>query len=220
MFIRRRQYFVDRAVQGRIVTRTISQWFFCMMSVAIMLLCWRIATHPTENFISHAEALWNLVGPAFIGTLLLLPLVVIDVVKMTNRFVGSVLRIRSSMRQLAAGEDVRPIRLRDDDLWQDLAADFNALLARLVEAEDKIDTARAATKEAATVESSVVGLPVVGLPVVESPVVESAAEPSAEECLSIAMELAEDATQLKAPQAEESPLEESQPETSPTTSAL
>lgn len=135
MFIRRRQYFIDRAVQGGLVVRTATQWSFCLLSIAIMLLCWRTATHPKETFVDHLGQVWNAAGPAFIGGLLLLPIVVFDVVKMSNRFVGPVYRIRNAMQKVAAGENVRPVRFRDGDMWQDLATDFNAVLARLAKAE-------------------------------------------------------------------------------------
>lgn len=129
-FIRRRQYFVDKSVQGRLVTRTISQWFCCLASIAIMLFCWRIATHPAETFSSHFFAVWSQAMPAFAGAVFLLPLVVMDVIKMSNRFVGPTVRLRNAMKRYAAGEEVRPVRFRDADLWHDMADDFNAMLAR------------------------------------------------------------------------------------------
>ena len=43
------------------------------------------------------------------GALALLPLVVVDVLRLSNRFVGPLLRLRRSLRQLARGEYVEPI---------------------------------------------------------------------------------------------------------------
>ena len=34
------------------------------------------------------------------------------------------------MRNLAAGQHVEPIELRDGDFWMDFAADFNTVVAR------------------------------------------------------------------------------------------
>jgi len=56
--------------------------------------------------------------------------VIVDVVRLSNRFTGPLLRLRRSMRALARGEQVEPIRFRDNDFWHDFAEEFNALAAR------------------------------------------------------------------------------------------
>ena len=60
-------------------------------------------------------------GPVVIVSLLLLPLVIFDMIRFSNRFVGPLLRLRRSMRQLARGQRVEPLKFRSNDLWQDLA---------------------------------------------------------------------------------------------------
>jgi nitrogen fixation/metabolism regulation signal transduction histidine kinase len=55
----------------------------------------------------------------------------LDFVQFTNRFAGPVLRLRAAMRQVARGEAAPPLSFRDDDFWQELAADFNRIAARL-----------------------------------------------------------------------------------------
>jgi len=66
-----------------------------------------------------------------VASFLLLPLVVYDIVQMSNRFCGPLFRLRRELRALARGEHVEPISFREGDFWQEFAQEFNALLARV-----------------------------------------------------------------------------------------
>jgi hypothetical protein len=127
----RKRFFVDPKVQGTLVGRVLLYWATCLISIALMLLCWEILTGPARIFYTHFSDMWYFYGPAAIASLLLLPLVVMDVIRLSNRFVGPLLRLRRSMRALAHGEDVDPIEFRDTDFWKEFADEFNAIRARL-----------------------------------------------------------------------------------------
>ncbi len=131
MKLLRKQLFVDPKVQGALVLRVILYWAFCLITITIMLLCWRIMTGPARLFYTHFSDLWFYYGPALIASVLVLPLVVIDSLRMSNRFVGPLLRLRRSMRELTRGEHVEPLGFRDDDFWHDFAVEFNELAARV-----------------------------------------------------------------------------------------
>lgn len=75
-------------------------------------------------------------GPVLLAAVLLLPLVLWDYIRLTNRFAGPVLRLRRTMRQVTAGEQVQPITFRDGDFWSDFAEDFNELLDKVQVALD------------------------------------------------------------------------------------
>lgn len=126
----RKQLFVDRRVQGVLMVRAVLYWIFCLTTMVLLLLCWRILTEPSQWFSSHFEDLWYQIGPALAVSFVMLPIVLIDVVRVSSRFAGPVHRLRRSMRELAAGQEIEPIRFREDDFWHDFAEDFN----RLVEA--------------------------------------------------------------------------------------
>jgi hypothetical protein len=138
----RKQLFVDQKVQGALVVRTIGYWAFCLLSITLMLLCWRIATGPARMFYMHFDDMWFHFGPALVASLILLPMVVVDVVRMSNRFVGPMVRFRRMMKDLAAGKPVRPITLRDGDFWQDYAKDFNAVLRHVVRLSAVLEAAQ------------------------------------------------------------------------------
>ena len=126
----RKQLFIDPKVQGALVVRVVFYWVVFLIAITLMLLCWRIATGPARIFYTHFDEMWFFYGPAAVASFLLLPLVIVDVVRLSNRFTGPMLRLRRSMRQLARGEHVEPIKFRDTDFWHEFAEEFNAVLAR------------------------------------------------------------------------------------------
>jgi hypothetical protein len=127
----RKQFFVDPRVQGGLVWRLILYWMLCLAATTTILLCWRMITGPARVFYTHFDDMWFHYGPALIVSLLLLPLVIVDVIRYSNRFAGPMLRLRRSMRDLARGEHVEPLHFRNGDFWHDFAEEFNAVAARV-----------------------------------------------------------------------------------------
>jgi len=131
----RKRLFVDPEVQGQLVLRVILYWVTCLITVALMVMCWRIINGPARPFYWHLDDMWFHFGPAFLASLILLPIVVMDVIRVSNRFVGPLLRLRRSLRGLAFGQEVEPIRFRHGDFWQGFADEFNAVITRMKELE-------------------------------------------------------------------------------------
>lgn len=128
---KRKQLFIDPKVQGALVLRAVLYWVVCLITMTLMLLCWRILTGPARIFYTHFDDMWFFYGPAVITSFILLPLVVLDILRVSNRFAGPMLRLRHSMRDLARGEPVQPVKFREGDFWHDFAEEFNALAARV-----------------------------------------------------------------------------------------
>ena len=136
-FGKRRQYFVDPKVQGAIVVRCLMYWGACLLTTFVMLFFWSLLNGPARFSWMTIDQLWFNYGPAFIASLLMLPLVLWDILKMTNRFAGPVLRLRRELKKLGNGEHVNPLFFREGDYWRDVAADFNRLVVRVKELEAK-----------------------------------------------------------------------------------
>jgi hypothetical protein len=139
---KRRQLFVDPKVQGALVLRLLGYWATTVVTTMALVLCWRMMTASQQPFDEHLQQIWSLCGPPLIASLLILPLLVIDCVRMSNRFVGPLYRIRRCMRDILAGVPVPPIHFRDDDFWLDVVDEFNALAAKLQRLEDDLAEAR------------------------------------------------------------------------------
>lgn len=127
----RRHLFVDPQIQGRLILRVVLYWMLCLIGVGLMLLAWRLCVGPAKLLHDHLRDLWHDYLPALVASLLLLPLVIADVLRVSNRFVGPLLRLRRAMRQIARGELIQPLHFRRDDLCQEMAEEFNAVLERL-----------------------------------------------------------------------------------------
>lgn len=127
----RKQLLVDPKVQGALVLRAVLYWAVCLITITLMILCWRIVTGPARLFYTHFDDMWFHFGPAVVASTLLLPLLIVDMLRLSNRFVGPLFRLRRAMRALARGEHVEPVEFRGGDFWQEIADEFNTLAARV-----------------------------------------------------------------------------------------
>jgi hypothetical protein len=125
---RRKQLFLDR-VQTVLIMRVICYWLFCLLAGMLMACLWLAWSAPPA---SSGEMLGRVLltyGPVFGATLIVVPLVVMDVLRLSNRFVGPAYRLRQALKQAADGQAVRPLQFRDSDFWRDAAEDFNRAMA-------------------------------------------------------------------------------------------
>jgi hypothetical protein len=127
---RRAFLLVDREVQGALLLRATIYWAFCLISISLMVLCWSAYLGPPRRFVDLMTDLYFRYGPAMAASLILLPIVLLDVIRTSNRFVGPVVRLRAGLRELAENRPAQPLNFRDDDFWRDMATDFNKAAAR------------------------------------------------------------------------------------------
>ncbi len=126
---KRTRLFVDKHVQGGLLLRVTGYWFFCLLTISLLVLCWSVITGPRAPASVTMGRVFHNYLPALIASLLLLPLVLIDCNRFSNRFVGPILRFRRQLRALADGNEVAPIKFRPKDFLHDLAEQFNRLRA-------------------------------------------------------------------------------------------
>jgi hypothetical protein len=150
---RRTNYLVDREVQGMLMLRVAIYWLFCLLSVSLMLICWNAYTGPSRRFIDLATDLYFRYGPALAASLLVLPIVMMDVVRLSNRFVGPVFRLRQGLTDLANGRPPHPMNFREHDFWSELGAEFNRAAARV--ARDTSDATRPTEDMPAAAEQAI-----------------------------------------------------------------
>lgn len=126
----RKRLFVDPKVQGALVLRVLLYWAVCVITITLMLLCWNVLRTP-RMFYTFLDDMWYRYAPAILASSVLLPMVMVDIVRLSNRFAGPLYRLRRSMRALGRGERVEPIHFREGDFWQEFAEEFNAVVARV-----------------------------------------------------------------------------------------
>lgn len=132
---KRRQLLVDPQVQGMLMRHACCYCLGCILFVTVPLLIGLTVVFPQRTFVENLTALWTQYQAVLMALVLMVPFILYDLLKLSNRFAGPLFRLRREMRRLADGEDVQPIHFRDGDFWQDMAFRFNQILARIHAAE-------------------------------------------------------------------------------------
>ena len=90
--------------------------------------------------------------------MVLLPVALIDMARMSNRFAGPILRLRRAVRDLADGREVEPIKFRDHDYWGDFAEDFNRVVARMNESSKAVSTPTSESQQSESREPATISV--------------------------------------------------------------
>ena len=130
---RRKKVFINRHVQGGLICRILFHWlvFFAMTLCILPLWQLLLSGNPLSPFREELVDMWVHSAPVFIILLALLPVFVWDTVKLSHRLAGPMYRFHKTVKEFAAGEEVKPIELRKGDAWADFANDFNLMLERI-----------------------------------------------------------------------------------------
>ncbi len=129
----RKRFLVDREVQGALMRRIVRQWLLFFAALFIALPVWELA-NGTGPVTSASQAFGQGVKhtlPVFVLLLALIPAFVYDTMKLSNRFSGPMCRLRQTIRDLADGKEVKELKFRDGDFWNEVAGDFNRMLDRM-----------------------------------------------------------------------------------------
>jgi hypothetical protein len=127
----RRQKYIDSQVQGALARRIIFHWLVFISVAAVAALLLQVLSDPFQPAGKHVENLWYTHGPFLVVLVFLLPVFVVDTIKISHRFAGPVFSLRRAMREVADGQAPRKLKFRDGDFWHGLAEDYNALVTRL-----------------------------------------------------------------------------------------
>ncbi|HEX3870110.1 MAG TPA: hypothetical protein VHV77_06730 [Pirellulales bacterium] len=127
----REQLFVCPTLQGRLVLRVLLYWLACITLTWMSMLAWRMFVDPEAPLVDHVRALSGYLIAAMATGLILLPVLIVDVVHLSNKFFGPLVRLRAAMRRLATGERVMPLHFRRGDFWHEFAVEFRDLADRI-----------------------------------------------------------------------------------------
>lgn len=128
----RRQLMIDKSVQMEVIARAILYFLVAFLYFTGVIFCTQWMSDPETPFFQH---LIRFAGDAVLwapALFLVAPLLVYDILRLTNRFVGPVYRIRTALQGLAEGEAGRPLKFRDDDYWTELCDPFNEVRRMLI----------------------------------------------------------------------------------------
>lgn len=127
--LRRKRNFVDFEVQTSLLRRLALQWVAFLAVNCLALYCWTYLLNGAEESLgAHMTHFLQLYLPVLIISAALLPVFLLDAAKLSNRFVGPILRVRRALAEAAKGDKVKPLRFRENDFWRSLADDLNSVL--------------------------------------------------------------------------------------------
>lgn len=132
----RKTLFINKAAQGSIIKRSIYHWYFCTSLILMTMAIFIAFRDPSRSALLLFYELWSYFSPAIVASVILLPIFIYDILKLSHRIAGPLERLNAEMNKLAEGESVTPLKFRDGDYWSELAEKFNKLAAQ-VQAERK-----------------------------------------------------------------------------------
>ena len=141
---RRKKHFIDSCVQGALARRIIVHWLLFLAVGSLVAFILQVLSNPFRPLSAHVQDMWYTHGPFLLVLVFLLPVFVVDTIKLSHRFAGPIYALRRAIREVAAGEKPRRIKFRKRDFWHDLASDYNAMLVylRVLEDESKSDKSK------------------------------------------------------------------------------
>jgi hypothetical protein len=127
---RRTKKFIDASVQGALARRIILHWLVFLGVAAFVSFILQVLSNPFRPLAMHLQDVWWTHGPFLLVMVFLLPVFIVDTIKVSHRFAGPVFALRRAIREVVQGNPAKKVKFRRHDFWHDLADDYNALLLR------------------------------------------------------------------------------------------
>jgi hypothetical protein len=134
---RRKKHFIDGYVQGALARRIILHWLVFLGVGSVVAFLLQVLSNPFQPLMDHLRDTWWTHGPFLLVMAFLMPVFVVDSIKLSHRFAGPVYALRRALREIAQGEKPRRLKFRKRDFWHGLADEYNAVLARFDVLEDE-----------------------------------------------------------------------------------
>jgi len=128
---RRTKKFIDADVQGSLARRIIFHWLLFLLVASLAAFILQVLSNPFRPLAAHLEDIWFTHGPFLLVLDFLLPVFVVDSIKLSHRFAGPIYSLRRAIRDIGQGKPARKLKFRRHDFWHEIAEDYNVMLHRL-----------------------------------------------------------------------------------------
>jgi sensor histidine kinase YesM len=133
----RRTFLVHGSVQLRLLARVGLYWGYFLVTAFVTAMAWMWLFDRPASWGELAARMSYLAAPLLLATALILPFVLLDFLRFSNRFVGPLFRLSRAMDRLADGERVHNVEFRQGDFWFHIAQTFNRLNERVIRLEQQ-----------------------------------------------------------------------------------
>ncbi|MEX2288216.1 MAG: hypothetical protein WD648_14065 [Planctomycetaceae bacterium] len=135
---KRNGHLVRSRVQKDVLLRFVLHWLALTATYFGIVFCIHFfMSDPTETVPSILHQMWQRYSLLVLVMFSLVPYFLYDLIKLTHRFAGPMVRFENALHRAAQGESVKPIKLRKGDYWHEFADDLNAVFARLSRDEER-----------------------------------------------------------------------------------
>ena len=125
---KRKKLWIDPTIQGALARRVVLHWLVIILLTLVITTLVQFFSDPNKAFTEHLAQVWQQQRIFLVVVAVLLPAFVLDTIKLSNRFVGPITRLRAVFSDIAAGKKAERLNFRGKDFWAGLATDFNRLV--------------------------------------------------------------------------------------------
>jgi hypothetical protein len=130
--LEREQLIVDKRVQGALLWRVVVGWMLTGLIVTTTIyLAWPTSPQSTSGAASTGVAIGELpLAPLLWGWTtagLLLPLLLWNMARLSNRISGPICCLHASLRHWVSGQNVEAVQIRRQDFWCETIQQYNEL---------------------------------------------------------------------------------------------
>lgn len=123
---KRNRFLIDPPVQWSIIRRMSMHWSLTILALLSIGIGVQLVYAPGNQTFAQAIARsFGAQAPLLCVMVMLYPVYVWDIIKLSHRFAGPMLRLRGILNELADGGRASKLRFRPGDFWQETATDFN-----------------------------------------------------------------------------------------------
>ncbi len=128
----RKKAVADARVQYTLALRVVLHFSIFIVAGAFFGVINQFLADPFAGVSENLWKFWSNSGQIMLALVCLMPVFVRDTLTLSNRVAGPVHNMRNTIRKLADGEtDVRPLKFRKGDFWDDIPDLFNRMTETL-----------------------------------------------------------------------------------------
>ena len=125
----RKQLVIEPVIQYSLIRQLLVQWSLHLVATLVLLTILQVFLGGFFNtWQYHFERIGPTLASFTVSLLFLLPVYVMNSLKLSNRFAGPIHRFRRELRSVAEGRPYRELRFRDNDYWTELAEELDSAI--------------------------------------------------------------------------------------------
>ncbi|MCA9169865.1 MAG: hypothetical protein KDB23_19455 [Planctomycetales bacterium] len=128
---KRKKVIVHKQIQLTLVRRLMLHWGIFVAVTCLVATFIQFLMDPLQSKDEVAYRFRLTVGTMLLVAGCLAPIFIRDTIRLSHRVVGPLIRLRRAFQEVEPGAVAGRIALRKTDYWQELIADYNAMLERL-----------------------------------------------------------------------------------------